>query len=81
MSWIAREAGEFVGTALKAAGPEFVAGVIRAVLEHRGETGKPNEDFQRGIADADDPLGLFVRPKNNPDRAGNSGQNEEPNKD
>ena len=76
MGILARAIGTMIGAALKEAGPEFLLGVIRAAMQSTGETGKPNQDFQRGIAGADDPLGLF-RNSNHSNRTGNGSQDEQ----
>lgn len=89
MQQLAAMLGTFVGYAightLRIAGPElraFISGAIRDALTSTGETGKANPDFQRGVTAADDPLGLFsVGHKDNPDRAGNGGQNEQAHSD
>ena len=54
--------GHAIGHTLKIAGPElreFLAGAIRDAFTSKGEVGKANPDFQRGLNGADDPLGLF----------------------
>ena len=62
--------GYMIGNTLKIAGPElraFIAGAIRDALTSTGETGKPNDDFQRAVDAFDDPHGLFSsRHKDNP---------------
>lgn len=82
-AWIGTLIGYSVGYTLKIAGPElraFLAGAIRDALTSTGETGKANADFQRGVANADDPLGLF-RNSNNSDRTGNGSQDQQAHSD
>lgn len=58
-AWFARFIGTLIGAALKEAGPELLAGVIREALSSKDEVSKPNDSLQRVLAGVDDPAGLL----------------------
>lgn len=78
-NWLGTFFGTLIGNALKIVGPEFIAGVIRAVTQDTGEISKPIAEVQHTFSDADDAADKRLRDQIHNRPAGNGGDSGEQN--